>query len=123
MVCIRDVRAFNFYMKSYPYVKLLIVFDPYSFISSSLLINCLFFRFIVFRRFYKLIRKDLRRSFYIFFCVGRNRFFFKHENTSCNDVCLVNGKKSCREEKGTNRFKNDREEAVVAANNTEWLHS
>ena len=30
-------------------------------------------------------------------------------------MCLVNGKKSCREEKGTNRFRNGRRgEAVVA---------
>ena len=32
-------------------------------------------------------------------------------------------RKAAGQEKGTNRFKNDREEAVVAANNTEWLHS
>ena len=30
-------------------------------------------------------------------------------------MCLVNGKKSCREEKGTNRFRNGRRgEAAVA---------
>ena len=31
-------------------------------------------------------------------------------------MCLVNGKKSCREEKGTNTFRNGREEAAVAGN-------
>ena len=37
-------------------------------------------------------------------------------------MCLVNGKKSCREEKGTNRFRNDREKAAVAGNNDAvWL--
>ena len=36
-------------------------------------------------------------------------------------MCLVNGKKSCREEKGTNRFRNGREEAVVAGNRALWF--
>ena len=48
----------------------------------------LIFRFIVFRRFYKLIRKDLRRSFYIFFCVGRNRFFFSNMKTHPVMMCV-----------------------------------
>lgn len=46
---------------------------------------------------------------------------WKHDYTSCSNVCLVNGKKSCREEKGTNRFRNGREEAVVAGNNAMWF--
>ena len=36
-------------------------------------------------------------------------------------MCLVNGKKSCREEKGTNRFRNGRGEAAVAENIALWF--
>ena len=36
-------------------------------------------------------------------------------------MCLVNGKKSCREEKGTNRFRNGRGEAAVAENDVQWF--